>query len=116
MSILDVLIYFTSFAFVWYGIMAFTSPFMEAEFKRYGLTNFRKLVGILEIAGGLGLFIGMWIDLFFLLSATGLSLLMLMGFATRIRIRDSILQSTPALFFAILNAYFVYVHLNGTAI
>lgn len=116
MSVIDVLVYFTSFAFVWYGIMAFTSAYMISEFERYGLPKFRKLVGLLEILGGLGLFIGTWIEVVFLLSAAGLSLLMVLGFATRVYIRDSVLQSTPALFFALLNAYFVYVYFTGSSL
>lgn len=113
MTITLLLAYFTSFAFVSYGVMAFTSTYMKQEFIRYGLSKYRKLVGILEILGGLGLFVGTWVPVLFLLAASGLCLLMILGFGTRVYIKDSALQSTPALFFALLNAFFVYQYVNG---
>lgn len=80
---------------------------MVLEFQRYGLDKERPLVGVLQIAGALSLFVGDWLDLHMLkVSASlGLCVLMLLGFAVRIKIKDSALQSLPSLFFALLNGY-----------
>ena len=87
---------------------------MKTEFKRYGLNDKRKLVGILQLAGALGLIFGYLYSPFAcLFSASGLCLLMLLGFGVRLKIRDSVLQSTPALFYAVLNGYIALVILQS---
>lgn len=92
-------------AFFIYGWHCLTSSSMVAEFERYGLAPLRTLTGSLELAGALGLLLGYWIPVLGLIAAAGLSLLMLMGFATRLRIRDPILASSPALILHLVTAY-----------
>jgi hypothetical protein len=87
---------------------------MKIEFIRYGLDDKRKLVGTLQLAGALGLILGyVYSPLVCLFSALGLCLLMLLGFGVRLKIRDSVLQSTPALFYAVLNGYIALVILQS---
>jgi len=83
---------------------------MVKEFQRFGLNEAqRKLTGILQILGGLGLVIGFEIiPLLALFSAVGLSLLMLMGFITRIKIKDNFYESSPSFVFMVLNGYLAY--------
>lgn len=81
---------------------------MKKEFKRYGLSNFQTLTGSLEILGALGLLIGLKYKLVLMISSTGLSLLMLLGFGVRIKIKDSFVQSFPAFFYMFLNFYILY--------
>lgn len=78
---------------------------MKKEFERYGLTKFQKLTGSLEILGALGLLIGLKFKILAIISSGGLSLLMLLGFGVRIKIKDSLIQSFPAFFFMLLNFY-----------
>lgn len=78
---------------------------MEAEFIRYGIPQFRKLTGLLQLLGGLGIIIGFWEEPLQILSTLGLSLLMLFGVITRMIIKDSLIKTSPALFYCILNAY-----------
>ncbi|UKT65846.1 DoxX family protein [Pedobacter mucosus] len=78
---------------------------MEAEFTRYGLDKYRILVGYLQLLGGIGLLVGLKIPLILTVSAGGLSLLMLMGFLVRIKMKDSFLLSLPSFLFMILNCY-----------
>ncbi len=78
---------------------------MKREYVRYGVSNFRPLVGSLQIAGGLGLLAGFAVPLFGQLAAAGLALLMFFGAILRRRIRDSLAQTLPAIFYLALNAY-----------
>jgi hypothetical protein len=78
---------------------------MVLEFERYGLRQFRILTGVLQILGSLGLVIGFFQPLFTLISSLGLAVLMFLGIITRIRIRDSLLQTAPAFVFFSVNLY-----------
>jgi uncharacterized membrane protein YphA (DoxX/SURF4 family) len=92
-------------AFLFYGIACLASPRMDAEFERYGLARFRRLVGALECLGALGLLVGQFSRPVLVLAAAGLVLTMLMGIATRIRIGDSLVQTLPAIVLLVLNAF-----------
>ncbi len=78
---------------------------MILEFERYKLSRYRKITGALQILGSIGLlagFFNVWLSVF---SALGLTALMFLGVMVRIRIKDSIWQTVPALFFCILNLF-----------
>ena len=107
MNILTLAIFLSSGAFLFYGINSLISQKMANEFIRFGLNKQKRLLtGYLQILGALGLAFGYFYsaDLVFIASA-GLTLLMLLGFAIRIKIKDSISQSLPALLVAFLNLY-----------
>ena len=76
---------------------------MLAEFKRYGLDQYRRLTGTLQILGALALLGGLFYIPLAITGSAGLSVLMFMGLLVRIRLRDSFIQSTPAFFYAVLN-------------
>ena len=76
---------------------------MLAEFKRYGLDKYRRLTGSLQILGALALLAGLFYFPLAIIGSAGLSVLMFMGLAVRIRLRDGFIKSTPALFYALLN-------------
>ncbi len=94
-----------------YGIAYFTSPKMKTEFKRFGLGKAGTLTAILELLGAVGLLVGLWVLPVLLISAGGLSLLMLLGVAVRIKVNDSLSKSLPALFFMIINAIVFFISL-----
>ena len=86
---------------------------MTEEFKRFGLnTPQRKITGILQVLGGLGLLLGIDYPLIGLIAAGGLSLLMLLGFVVRLKIRDSIRQTLPSFIFIVLNGYLFWQFLH----
>ena len=58
MNFLNVVIFFSAFSFLFYGIAYFVSTNMKNEFKRFGLEKFGTLTAVLELTGALGLFIG----------------------------------------------------------
>lgn len=107
MSILNIAVFLSSSAFLFYGINCLSSQKMTEEFIRFGLDKQKRLLtGYLQLLGSFGLVFGYFLlpDLVFIASA-GLTLLMLFGFLLRIKIRDSLLQSLPSLVFALMNLY-----------
>ena len=104
LNLLTVLTWFTSLAFIYFGISCFYSKFIISEFKRYGIPTFRKLTGFLQLLGAIGLLVGLYFTpILQLLASTGLCLLMLSGFIVRIKIKDNFIQFAPAFIFSVLN-------------
>ena len=107
---INYLLLFDAASFLFFGLGCWFNPRLKEEFKRYGLSHYRKLSAILQLLGAGGIGIGYQIELFWVLSTGGLALLMLLGFGVRVKIRDSFIQSFPALFYCLLNLYlFVYL-------
>lgn len=105
MRILDILIMLSGISFLVYGITYFSSPHMKSEFVRFGLAKFGILTAVLEILGALGLIIGLLDNFILLISSGGLAILMFFGFLARLRVKDSLLVSLPAILYMSLNAY-----------
>ena len=104
MNLLAALTWFSSLAFIYFGINCFYSKFIIAEFERYGVPKFRKLTGFLQLLGAGGLLIGLhFTPLLLLLAAIGLSVLMLFGFLVRLKTKDNFVKTAPAFTFATLN-------------
>jgi len=94
-------------AFVWYGALTLRSDNMVAEFERYGLGRLRVFIAVLQIVGGLGLLAGYYVRSLLLLSAAGLSAMMLLAVLVRVRIRDPIVAMIPAFGLMCLNLFLV---------
>lgn len=109
MRLQEVLVLFSSLSFLSYGIAYFTSPEMKSEFIRFGLSRrLGMLTAILEVLGALGLLVGLMFNYILLISSAGLALLMFLGVVVRIRVKDGLWVSLPALFFLGLNLYIFY--------
>ena len=93
----------SSLAFLLYGASCISTKKMADEFARYGLKQYRVLIGVLQILGALGLAAGFYFPYLTTAASLGLAILMLMGVVVRILIRDSLLQAAPAFFFFVLN-------------
>ena len=104
MTFLNILIVISSVSFLIYGISYFTTTNMKIEFKRFGLEKFGALTAILEILGALGLLLGIRFHPVLLISSGGLAILMFLGVIVRIKMKDSLLISTPATIYMLLNA------------
>jgi hypothetical protein len=82
---------------------------MEKEFKRFGLPNIALFVAFAQLSGSIGLIFGLINPTILIYSSAGLSLLMFFAFFTRLRVKDSLSSSFPALFYLILNlVIFIY--------
>jgi len=100
---------FSGVSFLFFGCACFVSKKIKIEFERYGLPSFRKMIGALQLLGGVGLIVGMVCSTTLqLYAAFGLSVLMFLGFLVRIKIKDAFLLAAPSLFYALLNAYICY--------
>ena len=108
MGLLEVLVLFSSLSFLSYGVAYFKSPKMKSEFIRFGLSKFGTLTAILEILGALGLLFGLIFDYLLVISSGGLALMMFLGVAVRLRVKDGFIAILPALFFLGLNAFIFF--------
>jgi uncharacterized membrane protein YphA (DoxX/SURF4 family) len=112
MYIYIICILISSLSFLAYGVSYFTSPHMKKEFKRFGLEKIGLLTIILELIGAIGLIIGFIFNPILIMSSLGLALLMLVGVIVRIRLKDSMLITLPALFYMVLNTYIFFASIN----
>jgi hypothetical protein len=85
---------------------------MKNEFKRFGLEKIGLTTVLLEIIGALGLLVGLKFNPILTISSFGLALLMLSGLIVRIKLKDSIWISFPALFYMGLNTYIFLASIN----
>lgn len=98
-----VILIVSGISFLFFGVSCLFSNFMVLEFKRYDLEKFRILVGVLQLLGSIGLFIGMFSKNWAILASLGLAVLMFFGFMVRIKIKDAFILALPSLFYAVLN-------------
>jgi len=96
-------------AFLIYGFLCLGGRSMVAEFERFGLARFRILTASLEVLGAVGLLASYAIPLLAPIAAGGLALLMFLGVLTRLRVRDSLVVTLPALSLLLINAYIAAV-------
>lgn len=100
----------TSLAFLYYGFNCLFSQIMTDEFLRFGLTKKqRHITGFFQIVGALGLLVGLSIPKIGMFAALGLTILMILGFIVRLKIKDSFLQALPSFIFIWINLYLFYV-------
>ena len=105
MDAITSLTFFSALSFLFFGIACFSTAKMKAEFTRYGHAKFRTFIGGLQLLGAAGLIMGYIYDpMIHAMAAGGLTILMILGFIVRLRIRDNFFQSAPSLLYAVLNA------------
>ncbi len=112
MLILKISVFVSSLSFFAYGISYFTSTHMKAEFKRFNLEKLGLLTIILEFLGATGLLLGLLFNPILIISSAGLALLMFLGVLVRLKLKDSIWITLPALFYMALNCYIFITAIN----
>lgn len=95
----------SSLAFLIYGWLSLNTMSMQADFRRFGLEQFRTLTGVLQLLGGFGLLVGLWWPFALRFSSAGIALLMIAGLIVRLRVGDGWILCVPAFAFLVLNAY-----------
>jgi hypothetical protein len=85
---------------------------MKNEFIRFKLEKIALIIILLELAGAIGLLIGLLYRPLLLISSLGIALLMFSGLIVRIRLKDSLLDLLPALFFLLLNAFIFFTSIG----
>lgn len=99
--------------FLFYGISCLFADGMRAEFERYNLRAYRRLTGLLEVLGAVGLIASLAFPVLLIPSALGLTLLMVLGVMTRLRVRDPLVDAVPALVLLLINAFLVIAAMMG---
>ena len=82
---------------------------MKSNFEKLPGSTFRKATGFFQFLGGASLLIGIYVDELIIISSLGLTILMFMGVGVRLKIKDSLLKTMPAIFYAIVNALIFYL-------
>ena len=103
-----IVILFSAISFIFYAVSSFYSDRMIFEYNRWGYKKFRKIIALLQFLGGIGLLIGMQFPLLLTIVSALLTLMMIIAVYVRIRIKDNIINTLPAILYAILN--FVIFH------
>ncbi len=101
----NAILFFSALSFLAYGTGCFTSRHLQREFVRFGLSSLRNFIGLLQIGGALGLVAGFWVPLLGQAAAGGLALMMFLAILVRIKIRDGLLRTLPAILYFLLNGY-----------
>jgi hypothetical protein len=109
MDINKICILISSLSFFAYCIYYFKSSKMKMEFRRFGLEKFGLIIIASQFIGATGLIVGLKFNLILTISSLGLALLMLSGFIVRLKLKDSLWVSLPALFYMGLNSYIFLV-------
>jgi hypothetical protein len=112
MNVVTICALLSSLSFLTYSFSYFNAPHMKKEFKRFGLEKVGLTTVILQIIGALGLLIGLQFNFLLVISSLGLAILMLAGLIVRIKLKDSIWISLPALFYMVLNTYIFWSSIN----
>ena len=113
MDIVTVISAFTGISFIAYGINSFISKRMISEFKRWGLADKRKKIGVCQFIGGVGILIGFEYGIVTIISAIFIIIMMMVAILVRIQIRDNISDILPAISYIILCAIIIYMQLYG---
>jgi DoxX-like family len=104
-TLITLLAILSGVAFSAYGALCLTTDSMKSEFERFGLGKLRVLTGALELLGGIGLLVGLWWLPARLMASTGLTALMFLGVGVRIKVKDTFVQSLPAVILMLVNLY-----------
>lgn len=92
----------TAIAFLLYGVSCLCTATMRREFERFGLPQFRILIGSTQLLGAFGLFLAMWFPWLGFLGAAGLAIQMLAGVGVRIQMKDTWMQTSQAVIFLVI--------------
>lgn len=111
--VLVVLALVSGLSFLHYGYDILSRPRLQEEFSRYGLTEFRGTVGVLELLGGAGVIIGLAFAPVGALAALGLAALMALGLVVRVRLGDAPRLMVPAALLFLLNAALVALFVSS---
>ncbi len=100
---------FSGISHLIYGSLTVFHPFYISEFTRYGFSELRNLIGVVQLLCGAALIYHIKQYHISLFSALALSVLMGGALITRIILEDSVVQSLPAALYFTLNSYiFIY--------
>jgi len=81
---------------------------MLSEYARWGYKNQRILLGCLQLLGGVGLLIGITNTVLLSVASFLLTFMMITAVFVRIKIKDNIIQMSPAILYTVVNFIILY--------
>ena len=105
---LTLVVIFTAVSFIIYGYSSFISRRMKSEYARWGYDNQRKIVGSLQLLGGIGLILGLQINVLLITTSFCFIMMMTMAIFIRIKIKDNIADILPAITYLFLSILIFY--------
>jgi len=109
----DIITVFLAISFIVYGITSFYSMRMISEYRRWGYQKLRPLIASFQLFAGIGLFTGMHYPFILILFSFLLCIMMMVAIFARIRIKDTIINTFPAVFYMVLNFIIFYNSLHS---
>ena len=103
-----IIILFSAISFIVYGLNSFFLNRMISEYERWGYKNQRLILGSCQLLGGLGLLIGLLIPWLLTLASFLLMCMMLTAVFVRIKIKESVVKTLPALLYVVVNLIIFY--------
>ena len=108
----QVIILFISFSFLFYALHALFSQKMKDEFSRWGVQKYRILISCIQLSSGFSLLLSFFYPFLVIYCSSIFFIMMLGAIFVRIRIKDSFLDTLPALLYFFLNAIILYIELQ----
>ncbi len=102
------LILISASSFFFYSVRSIFSNHMISEYSRWGLSRARIFISLLQFLLALSLIMGLWNLYLLLISSFFLTVMMIFAILVRVKIKDSLLDSVPAVFYALLNLSICY--------
>ena len=104
----NILIYFSAISFIFYSINSLYSKRLISEFDRWGYGKFRILIASFQLLSGIGFIIGLYFSFLISIVSFLLFVMMLVAIFVRIKVKDSVIEIFPAIFYASLNLIIFY--------
>jgi len=98
-------------AFIFYGFETLFAEPPRGEYERFGMPQLRQLVGTMQMLGGVGVLMGLAYAPIGVAAAAGLTVLMILGLLTRLRVHDGPRLMIPAGTYAVINATLIVLFL-----
>lgn len=102
------LVVFSALSFIFYGINSFFTKRMVSEYARWGYSDHRILLGCIQLLGGIGLLIGITNSVLLSVTSFLLTFMMITAIFVRIKIKDSLINMFPAIFYSLINFIILY--------
>ena len=99
---------FSAISFIVYGVNSFFSKRMILEYEKWGFKNQRVILACCQLLGGLGLLIGLVVPLMLSVASFLLMCMMLTAVFVRIKLKEGLIKTLPALLYVALNLIIFY--------
>jgi len=97
-----------------YGVLALIDSFYNDEFVRFGFSDYRVLIAVVQLLAGAGILLGLYKIKLLSMSSAVLATMMAGALVTRILIQDDLIQSLPAFVYMSINSFIFIKSIKST--